>query len=125
MEASAPADPGDLVTFIGCPIEVTLPEHSTSGVPEAELSVDNVSRLLMPQIRRANETTEPIMATYREYLLSRRTIGPELVVDGFAVRRARATLMRVSASLGFFDLLNARWPTEIYTTEDYRGLGQR
>lgn len=125
LEDGAPADPGELQNFRGCPIDVRLPEHSTSGVPEAELGVDNVSAELMPQLRRAGETNDPIFVTYREYLPSRRFIGPSFEIDGFSAKRAKATPMRVTATIGFFDMLNAGFPTEIYRVEDYRGLSQR
>ncbi len=125
LEADAPVDAGETDTFTGCPIDCRLPERSETGAPECEIAVDNVSRLLMPQLRRVTETMEPILATYREHLPSRAHLGPEFVIDGFSARRARATPLRVTARLGFHDLMNASLPLDDYTQEIFRGLAQR
>ncbi|BCW89955.1 hypothetical protein sos41_31230 [Alphaproteobacteria bacterium SO-S41] len=125
LNADAPADPGDLVEFRGVPIDVKLPEHSDTGVPEAEIGIDNASAELMPQFKRAGDTNDPIFVTYREFLPSRRFFGPEFIIDGFSAKRARATVLRATARLGFFDMLNAAFPSETYRVEDYRGLAQR
>lgn len=125
METDAPADPNDLVVFKGCPIEVTLPPQSAGFVPEAELAIDNVSRLMMPQIKRATQTNNQIEVSYREYLPSRGDTGAEFTIHGFTAKRASATPTRVTARIGFFDLTTAPFPTEQYTVEDYRGLGPR
>lgn len=125
LEADAPADAGATVTMTGCPIDCRLPERSDTGVPECEIAADNVSRMMMPQLRRVTETMEPIMATYREHLPIRAHLGPEFVIDGFSAKRMRSTPMRVTGRLGFFDLMNASFPLDEYRQEDFRGLAQR
>jgi hypothetical protein len=125
IEAGAPADAGSSVLFRACPVEVVPPEHSTSALPEARVSIDNATAELMPNLKLAVQTSDPIQVSYREYLAHRAHLGPEFAMHGFTAKRAVADLMRVTATIGFFDLLNAAFPDRVYEPEDFRGLVSR
>lgn len=124
LEATAPVQAGQTVLFQQVPFNITRPEQSDQALPEAQISIDNVSRELIPQLDRALETMEAIQITYREYLVSRAAIGPSYRITGLQGKKVSAGVFRVSGSIGFFDLVNARWPLNDYTTETHRGLAR-
>ncbi len=124
LEPSAPHDAGDIVTFLRCPFSFDRPEQSATALPEAQLSIDNVSRELIPQMDRAIETTEEIRIIYREFLASLKSTGPSYVITGLKGKRVSAGLFRVTGAVGFTDLVNGRFPLNDYSTDTHRGLAR-
>lgn len=124
LEATAPADAGATVLFKACPFNFTRPEQSEQPLPEAELSIDNVAREMVPQLDRTLETTIPIKLVYREYLASRAAIGPSFVITDLQAKTVNVGTFRVVGRVGFFDLVNGRFPLNDYRTETHRGLEQ-
>jgi hypothetical protein len=127
LEAGAPMQGGQIVTFTGVAVETKLPEQGFSGAAEAEVSIDNAARTLMPWLDQANDATdplEPIACTYREFVKSRAAIGPSFTITGLTARRLLITGARATATLGFYDLVNAVFPRLTYTAARFRGLAQ-
>ena len=93
-------------------------------LPEAELTIDNVGRELVPQLDRTLETNAPIQIVYRDFLVSRAAIGPSFVIKGLQGKAVSVGTFRVTGRAGFFDLVNGRFPLNDYRVESHRGLEQ-
>lgn len=124
LEASAEVQAGATVPFVGCGFQVDLPEQTDQALPEATLSIDNVTRLMVPQLDRTIDTVEPIKVVYREYLRSRIAIGPSYVIRGLRAKRVMASTFRVSAKVGFLDFINRAVPLRNYRPEIHRGIAR-
>ena len=122
LEASAPANPSELVTFTRFAFDFTRPEVSANGVPQLTIEIDNVDQSIIANIEAAMLTSDLVYATYREYLSSDLT-GPQNDPPiHMTIMSITATPMRITAVAGFPDLINRRFPTTEYSSEVYPGL---
>lgn len=123
LEAAAPVNPGALVTFVGYAFDFTKPELSFGGVPQVQITIDNVDRSIVGALEQAvSAGPTPITCVYREYLstdLSGPQNNPPLTLTISAVK---ADVFTVTATASFPDLNNRRFPTQEYDTEIYPGL---
>lgn len=122
LEAGAPANPGEWVTFMAFAFDFTRPEVSPQGVPQCTIEIDNVSRLIVANIEAALTTTDLVQCTYREYISTDLT-GPQNDPPiHMTIMSIRADVFRVRAVAGFPDLVNRRFPTREYDAETFPGL---
>lgn len=122
LEASAPEDPGVMVTFIGYAFDLVRPEVSATGAPQCTIEIDNVSREILANIDLAMTSIEPIEVTYREYLgsdLEGPQNDPTMTLQIVSIT---ADVFRVRAVAGFPDVANRRFPREEYTLSRFPGL---
>jgi hypothetical protein len=123
LEASAPANPGELVTFIRYYFRFTKPDVSPDGVPTLQVEIENVDRIITASLIEVARSETPLKATYREFLDSGLNIGPEndppTHMDIFD---ANATLLSVTATAGFPNLMNRKFPTKDYDAQTWPGL---
>lgn len=123
LEASAPRNAGEVVTFTAFAFDVVPPDVSTSAVPQCVIEIDNVSREVLAQIELAMAGTGQIQVIYRAYLSGNENVGPEndppLALEVLSIS---VTPLRISATCGFPDLINRRFPTQDYTASVFPGL---
>ncbi len=122
LEATAPHDPNGWATFAPYPFDFKLPPAGNQGVPELELTIDNVGADLIAAFDGAANSTTPVTMIYRPYLtsdLSLPTMNPPLQM---VLRSISADMFRITAKAGFGDLGNRRFPSLLYTTQVYPGL---
>lgn len=121
MEADAPMNAGETVTFKAGAFAATPPEQASPGLPTCGLEVDNVGAILMPYMTAAAASNDPIELSYRE-ARSDELDAPALSVHGMTIKSARAGVQRVTAQAGFEDLLNKPHPADVISLQDYPGL---
>lgn len=122
LEADAPENPGEEVTFIAMAFDFTLPEVTKSTSPEIEIGLDNVSGELAAYLDTAANSADLIEVTYRPYLASDPSgpsMNPPLTLT---IRSVTADIFRVKAVAGFADLANKKFPSQTYDTERFAGL---
>lgn len=126
LEDDAPMNPGETVEFLPCYFQFTRPPESESGsTPEVSLTVQNVTRYLMPWLDSAKESRIPIEVTWRPYLESDLTgphMNPPLTL---VLRNVTCDMMTVTATAGYGDLTNRRFPAIEYTSAKFPGLTAR
>lgn len=126
LEASAPLNPGEAVTFTALAFDFSLPPEDDKGsVPEIVITLDNASAELMRYLDQAVDTNEAIQITYRPYLSTDTTaphIDPPLTMS---LRDIEANLTRVTARASFADVANRRFPAATYTAARFPGLSAR
>lgn len=123
LEADAPRNAGEEVTFVACPVSMKRPEESdTAASPELELSRPDVSGLMNAALKAAAGSLEPWTIIEREYA-SDATSGP--------VRLPPLSLELTSVTMGDSDLaiaaqfdddFNLAIPRLTFKRSEYPGL---
>lgn len=121
LEADAPANAGQEVTFIGCPFEALPPESTDQGLPQCTLQIMNVTKLLMPQMAAAIAVSAPVEISFRQYLADDPS-EPQLFIHGLTAKVGDAGILRVQVTAGFEDLLNKPFPFRLYTSKEFPTL---
>ena len=123
LEADAPANPGETVTFTRYFFRFTRPDVSPDGVPTLKLEIENIDRIITAALIDVSQSETPLKATYREFLDSGLTVGPEndppIHMDVFD---ATADLLVVTATAGFPNFMNRKFPTMEYNAQTWPGL---
>lgn len=122
LEASAPLNPGAQVTFTGFAFEFTKPDTGANGVPQMTIEIDNVDRSIVANIDAAMITPQMITVIYREFIstdLSAPQNNPPLTATVLAIT---ATTPKITATVGFPNLLNYRFPRMAYDPQNFPGL---
>lgn len=122
LESTAPYNPNEYVLFVAMAFDLVKPEVSAQGVPQLTLRIDNVDRSIVASVEAAVETTQPITVCYREYLSSDLTAPQNNPPLTMTILTVRADLLTVTATAGFPDLMNRKFPTLEYETETFPEL---
>lgn len=126
LEADAPLNGGEEVEFKNCYFQFRRPAESESAsLPEVELQVDNVARVLIPYLDQAKESRVPITLIWRPYLVSDLSgphMNPPLTLT---LRGVGGDMNSLTGRAGFSDLTNRRFPASEYTSKKFPGLTAR
>ncbi len=109
----------NLNTYKSCPFKVTFPNDSDSEVPRARLEVDNIGRSLVTWLEQTNgaeNTTVKMMIVQKS--------NPDLIEYDVELNFSQIliTPFKVSGTIGFDRLLNARAVNQTYNPDDFKGL---
>lgn len=122
LEAGAPHDAGQEVTFTAFRFDIVPPEVNPVSVPQCVIEIDNVGREILAQVEAAMATTDLITCIYRQFLsddLSAPQNDPPLTLTITAIS---ANVFRIRATASFGDLANKKFPGVDYTAETFPGL---
>lgn len=121
-DLTATLETGAPVTFIRFAFRLVRPEVTPTGVPQLTLEIDNVSRDILVNVQAAMASTDKVTLRYRQYLstdLSGPQNDPPLEMT---ITSIRADVFKVTATAGFGDVNNKRFPNREYTAEEWPGL---
>ena len=122
LEAGAPLNAGQQVTFIACPFDFKLPGIEEGRVPQLEIKIDNVDRSITASIEMAYQQQAPIEVTYRPYLVSDPS-GPQMDPPiNMTLTRVTVNVFTVSGTATLNDVHNWPFPGRTYTPADFPGL---
>lgn len=122
LEATAPLNPGEMVTFVAMGFDLELPSVDTAPVPEISITLDNVSREIVKHLDGAAESQEKIEVTYRPYL-STDLEGPQLDPPiTLVLTDVEATVFRVTGRARILDIGNKAFPAQTYSAVNFPGL---
>ena len=123
IEATAARDAGAVVPFTAYAFNVIPPDLSAQSLPQCTIEIDNISRDIMAQVDLAIMATDKITVIYRAYLSGELTVGPQndppLEME---IITLSANPYRLTATAGFSNLLDQRFPSLDYTLEKFEGL---
>lgn len=122
LEADAPENGGEEVTFVQFSFDLELPDVTSGSSPELMLTIDNVSRDILTYIDLAANSQDLIEVTYRPYLLSDTSqpqMNPPLTMT---VKEVEADIFRINARCGFGNFANKPFPSEVYDLQRFAGL---
>lgn len=110
-------------TFTAAAFKVTLPKKSDEGVQDLDLKICNVDRRVSDFMEQASNFQTKVVCKYRPYLstdLTQPQYDPPLLL---ALSDITATIYEVSARASFADLVNRKFPNEIYSRLTFPSLG--
>lgn len=126
LEADAPRNAGETVTFQAVGVTVVWPsETDDASAPRLQLQVDGVSALLIEQLDRAVDTLDPVVLIARRYMsddLSGPSRDKQLHLE---LTDVQCSETRITASCLFSDPASSRFPSRAYTRARYPGLAAR
>lgn len=117
-----PVNPGGPpVLFRACQVSVTLPGVTEDGPTPAKLRLDNVSALLLPYLREAVRSDQPVTATYRAYT-SEDLAQPGDVYDDLELWEVDLDPLSATGTLRFRELELQAFPLATYSQALYPAL---
>jgi hypothetical protein len=123
LEAAAPINPGELVEFQAFAFDIKPPEVIDSGVPELEISIDNVSGEIIEHIELAMGNPEFLEVLWRVYLSSNPEEGPQnLKPIRMTITNIDADEMAIQARASIVDFMNKNFPNNEYDDRRFPGL---
>lgn len=123
LEDSAVFNPGQVVTFLGVPFDVKLPEKSTDTPGEFTFHVAGVGDLLDRNLENAALEGGVITAVYREFVAGEELKGPASWWPGISLRSPYIDAQSgdLYATGSVLDWLNRRYG-RLYTPDRYPAL---
>ena len=123
IEAGAALRAGQLVTFRALPFRFSLAPIEAGSTPEIEVTIDGVSRILVPNLDRAVTDTNKIVMVYRPYLYSDLLGGPQMdPPPSFELSEVHVTALAVTAKARTSVDLRGAFPKRLYMATDFPGL---
>ena len=122
LEATAPYDPGEEVTFSAYPFTFRKPDMDPDTLPQIEIVIDNVTGEIIKYVEIAMQDPDRIMIIYRPYLeddLTVPQINPPMTLWATNIV---ADLYTIQMRATYGDMFNKSFPSELYTTERFPGL---
>jgi hypothetical protein len=123
LESDAPLNAGQSVQFISCPFDFDFPGQEEGRIPELNIRIENVTRLVSQYLDNMIATRESVSIIFRSYLLSDLS-QPQYVLDGFKIQTVASDAFSVTATARYEDLITKGFPSIFYTPERFPGLVQ-
>jgi hypothetical protein len=110
--------------FNKCAFRFQRPSKDRSGVQELTIAIDNTDERMSTFLDRARKDfNEPIVLRYRPYLEADPTqpqMIPPLLLH---IRDASITPVEIQCTASFADIVNKKFPNDLYTRQRFLGLG--
>lgn len=124
LEADAPEDAGQMVSFIALAFDLDLPPIDTVPVPEITVTMDNVGREITDALDAAAVSQDKIEVTYRPYL-STDIDGPQMDPPiTMVLSEVEVNPLHVTGRALMLDVGNKAFPAKFYTAKDFPGLAR-
>ena len=122
LEADAPFNGGELVTFSAAAFKISIPEKSVKGRQDLTCTIFGASYEIIEQLElQAKANREPVKITFREFE-SGDLSAPASVPITMTVLNPTAASDSVSFSATFADVINKQFPSIFYKLETHPGL---
>lgn len=123
LEDAAPVDPGALVEFQAFAFNIVPPEVIDSGVPELQITLDNLSSEILANIELAMGVPEKLEVIWRIYLSNTATVGPENAKPlRMTITSIEADETTIQARASIVDFVNKKFPSKEYDDRGFPGL---
>lgn len=114
---------GQWRTFRPCGFQFSLPPANEEGYQSLNIAIDNVDRRVMAFITTGLSSKTTVKVIYRPYLntdLATPQMDPVLVMY---LKDVRITTFQVTGRATFMDVVNKKFPTDLYTRAHFPALG--
>lgn len=122
LEAQAPVDRGNFVTFVGFGFDIVPPEVDTVALPQCTIEIDNVSREILANIELTTGSPDLITCIYRQYVEGYLTAPANDPPLQLVIHAISADPFKIRATAGFRDLSNKGFPGVDYTADVFPAL---
>lgn len=125
LEAGAPLDGGQSVTFTAFAFDVTYPpQEREGGLPEGQLVIDNVSREVTRQLELTVGSQEITKMIFREFLSTDLSQPHNVPPMQFDLADVKCEVQRVTARVTALNPKNKRFPGLDYRIDDFPALAR-
>lgn len=110
-------------TFLPSGFQFTLPPENEEGFRSLNIAVDNIDRVASRFAEAAMAEEVPVEVVFRPYVsdnLEVPQMNPPLVLY---LKDIQITSYQVTGRATFIDLVNRKFPTELYTRKRFPALG--
>lgn len=114
---------GVLRQFLPVNFDFTLPAATEDGFQSLNLTVDNIDRRASDFAEIAKTEEVPVVVIYRPYLSDDNTAPQMIPPLQLFLEDIQITEMSVTGRATFMDIVNKKFPSEIYTRERFPSLG--
>ena len=114
---------GTSKTFYPCGFQFSLPAQNEEGFRSLNIAIDNIGRAVSDFVQAAISEEEPVEVIYRPYLsddLTTPQMIPPLVLF---LKDLQITTTQVTGRATFMDVVNKKFPSELYTRLRFPSLG--
>jgi len=120
---TATDEDGNVREFEPVGFQFTLPPTDDQGFQSLNISIDNVGRRVKDFVETAKSEQVPVEVVYRPFLsddLSRPQMIPPLILY---LKDIRISTLQVTGKATFMDVVNKKFPSELYTRDRFPSLG--
>lgn len=111
---------GQTVTFQPVAMSITLPDEAADApAGSVQETISNVTRELVPHLEAVIRSAEPVTQTLRTYLRSDTSAPHETPPLVVTLTNAVASADSITATAGFGDTTNRRFPRVEYTAQEF------
>lgn len=121
LEEGSLLNGGETVKFKAIAFQAERPEFADGTTPSCKISVDNVGDELQPYLEEAVQVRSDLIAIYRQYR-SDDTSEPCYGPVEFTIKRVTVSSTRIEGNATLDNLANKKFPTLLFTFEDFPGL---
>lgn len=108
--------------FTACGFRMQLPAAGDNGVQQLDIAMDDINQELSDFLTAAKEARKEIPLIYRPYLLSDPTTSQLNPPLRLFLKDVSVTPQQVQGAASFMDIINKKFPTEIYTRARFPSL---
>lgn len=110
-------------TFLPSGFQFTLPPENEEGFRSLNVAIDNVGREVSDFIELAKSEKIPVEMIYRPYVSDDLTVPAMMPPLILYLKDIQVTSYQVTGRATFYDIINRKFPSEIYTRLRFPGLG--
>ena len=121
LEDDAPFDPGRVVTFLGVPFSIMLPDQDSESIGQFKISLENIEDRIDEYLKNAALGGGKITAIYREYIKGEELEGPSAIWQGMTFANPRMEGQTITMDGVVLDWLTRGW-SSLYLASDYPAL---
>jgi hypothetical protein len=123
VSLTAVDEDGNERTFQPSGFAFSLPPENEEGFRSLNVAIDNIGREVSDFIELAKSEKVPVELIYRPYV-SDNLLAPAMVPPLILyLKDIQVTTIQVTGRATFFDIVNKKFPTEIYTRARFPSLG--
>lgn len=115
QDVEASDEGGEVRSFSASSFRFSLPPSDEEGFTSLDVTFDNVNREVSDFVIAALDSATPVQLIYRPYVSDDLTTPAMVPPLTLFLRDVQITATTVTGKATFMDLLNRRFPSEIYT----------
>lgn len=123
LEAGAPLDAGQAVTFKAIAFTDDFPEFAEGQTPTCLLAIDGVGEEISPYLENVVGVRADLIAIYRQYR-SDDTTEPCYGPVQFVIKKVTLKQARLEGTAQLKNLSNLKFPNKVFTYAEFPGLLQ-
>lgn len=124
LEATAPEDAGQEVTFTAVPFALVLPRAGDGGIQTIDITISNLDQIASNYLETAIENPGAVTLIYRIYMSDDTSAPAEDPPTRLELVSAVADFQQLVAKAKNADNINRKFPNIIYNIYDHPGLAR-